>query len=109
MRLDFNAMAEAAISNLNHGRGTVRAKMFMDQNNKIMISVLPPGTSIGTHRHETSSEMNYVISGRGRAVCDTAEEDLHPGVCHYCPKGASHGIMNTGEEDLVLFTVVPEQ
>lgn len=42
-------------------------------------------------------------------MCDGKEEILKPGVCHYCPKGGEHSIINTGEDDLVLFTAVPKQ
>lgn len=73
------------------------------------MSRLPAGASIGLRAHGTGSEVNYVLSGTGSAVRDGAEEPLRAGVCHYCPKGSSHSIVNMGGEDLVLFTVVPEQ
>ncbi|MBR1811203.1 MAG: cupin domain-containing protein [Clostridia bacterium] len=50
--------------------------------------------------------MNYVISGRGKAVCDGKAEILTAGCCHICPKGYAHSIMNTCAEDLVILTVV---
>lgn len=109
MLIDFSKLQEVKIPNLNGGDGAVSAKMFIEPNNKIMISRLPKDASIGTHTHLTSSEMNYVISGIGKAFCDGKEEELKKGVCQYCPKGSSHSIINTGCEDLILFTVVPEQ
>ena len=109
MIIDFDQMPAVTIPHLNDGEGAVSAKMYRDPANKVMVSRLPAGASIGMHPHETSSEINYVLSGTGRAVCDGAEEGLRPGSCQYCPKGSSHCIINTGAEDLVLFTVVPEQ
>lgn len=50
--------------------------------------------------------MNYVLSGVGIATCDGVEEDLAPGVMHICPQHSSHSIKNTGEEDLVILTIV---
>lgn len=50
--------------------------------------------------------MNYIISGTGKAICDGVEEDLKQGVMHICPKGSEHAIINTGEEDLVMLTIV---
>ena len=44
-----------------------------------------------------------------QAVCDGCEETLTAGVCHVCRKGSEHSIANTGEEDLVLLTVVVER
>ncbi len=109
MLIDFNKLKNVEIPNLNNGEGVVSAKMYMEEKNKIMISVLPAGASIGMHQHTTSSEINYVISGEGKAVCDGKEEILGAGLCHYCPKGSCHSIINTGNSDLVLFTAVPEQ
>lgn len=109
MLINFNELNEVTIPHLNDGDGEVSAKMFMKPETKIMISRLPKGASIGMHTHKTSSEVNYVLSGHGKAVCDSSEEILTSGCCQYCPKGSSHSIINTGDEDLVLFTVVPEQ
>ena len=67
------------------------------------------GGSIGLHRHETSDDINYVLSGNGKAVCDGKEEYLRAGMCHICKKGSEHSIMNIGDEDLVLLTVVTER
>ena len=61
------------------------------------------------HRHETSDDINYVLSGNGKAVCDGKEEYLRAGMCHICKKGSEHSIMNIGDEDLVLLTVVTER
>lgn len=82
------------------------AKMYMSENGKIISCSIHPGGSIGLHRHETSDDINYVLSGRGKAVCDGQEEFLSPGICHVCKKGSEHSIINTGNEDLVLLTVV---
>lgn len=108
MKIDFNELRTATIPHLNGGEGAVTAAMFADGQGKIMKSVLPAGTSIGLHSHPTSYELNYVISGTGKAICHNEEESLVEGVCHYCPKGSAHSIINTGAEDLVLLTVVPE-
>lgn len=109
MLIDFNKLKNVKISNLNNGDGAVDAWMYMDNENKIMISRIPAGASIGVHQHITSSEINYVISGGGKAVCDGKEEVLSPGTCHYCHKGSCHSIINDGNSDLVLFTAVAEQ
>lgn len=109
MLIAWGNLKEIGIERMNGGEGFVFAKMFADDNGKIMLSRLPQGASIGLHRHTDSSEVNYVVSGRGEACCDGQTEPLEAGLCHYCPKGASHSIRNTGQEELVLFTVVSKQ
>lgn len=48
-------------------------------------------------------------NGTGKAICDGREERLYAGTCHICKKGSAHAIFNTGEEDLVMLTVVVEK
>lgn len=108
MRISFDEIEEAAIPHLNGGEGAVSARMSVQKNGKMMVARIPAGASIGMHKHTTSDDINYVLRGVGKAVCDGVEESLTAGVCHYCPKGSSHSIVDTGPEDLVLFTVVPE-
>ena len=57
----------------------------------------------------TGDDINYVLSGTGKAICDGQEELLSAGTCHICKKGSEHSIANIGDEDLVLLTVVVER
>lgn len=109
MRIDFNAIPERRLPGMNGGAGEMSARMYMDDGGKIIPCRIHPGGSIGEHRHETSDDISYVLSGTGTALCDGAEEPLSPGVCHLCRKGSSHSIANTGGEDLVLLTLVVER
>ncbi|MFT3950748.1 MAG: hypothetical protein QM689_02080 [Oscillospiraceae bacterium] len=49
------------------------------------------------------------MSGSGWACCDGNEEILTTDFCHICRKGSEHSIVNTGDEDLVLLTIVVER
>lgn len=109
MIINFNEMEEMTIPGMNNGTGTMSAKMYRSDRGKIIPCRIHPGGSIGLHRHETSDDINYVLSGEGKAVCDGQEETLNAGVCHICPKGSEHSISNTGSEDLILLTVVVER
>lgn len=89
------------------GGGNVFANMVMTEDTRIILTRIPPGSSIGKHIQSTGDDVNYVLEGEGKAVCDGEEEILSPGVCHVCPKGSEHSIVNDGEADLTLFTTVP--
>ena len=54
-------------------------------------------------------DISYVLSGNGKATCDGEEEILSLRTCHICKKGSEHSIENTGDEDLVLLTIVVER
>ena len=106
MLIDFNAIAPMTIPGMNGGTGTMTAQMHNDDSYRIIPTTIHPGGSIGSHKQESGDDLNYILSGSGKAVCDGVEEKLKPGVMHICPKGSEHSIINTGKEDLVMLTVV---
>lgn len=106
MIIDFDAIQETVIPHFYGGEMDARAKAYADDSNRIMLSRLVPGASIGSHVHETNCEIMFVISGTGKAHFDGVEEILRPGVCHYCPMGHQHDMINDGDEDLLLYGVV---
>ena len=112
MILDFNQMEETIIKNFKGGEKQIAAKMYVDEKNRIMKSRLIPGATVGLHTHEGSSEIIYILSGKGKILYDDGCEPLEAGSCHYCPKGHAHSLINDspeGGEDLRFFAVVPEQ
>lgn len=109
MRIDFREMEERRMPGMNGGTGEMSAKLYMDEERKIIPCRIHVGGAIGIHRHESSDDINYILSGTGKAICDGREEALFAGVCHICPKGSEHSIINTGSDDLVMLTVVVER
>lgn len=109
MLLDFNDIKEMTVPGMNNGTGMMTAKMYMGEQGKIIPCTIHVGGSIGLHKHKTSDDINYVLSGSGKAICDGKEEILKKGTCHICKKGSEHSIINTGDEDLLLITVVVER
>ena len=109
MLIDFNQVNEFTLPGMNNGTGSMTAKMYMEENGKIIPCAIHAGGSIGMHKHETSDDINYVLYGHGKAVCDGQEEILDRGTCHICKKGSAHSIVNIGDEDLVMLTIVVER
>lgn len=106
MLIDFNEIKEINAPGMNGGTGTMSARMYMSEKGKIIPTRIHPGGSIGLHVQTSGDDINYILSGTGKAICDGQEELLTAGCCHVCPKGSEHSIINTGEEDLVMLTVV---
>lgn len=107
--INFNQIEEQTVPGMHGGTGEMSIKMHTDMHGKIVPCKIHPGGSIGLHSHGTNDEMNYIISGHGKAICDNHEETLEPGVCHVCHSGSKHSIINTGDEDLVMVTIVTER
>lgn len=109
MIIDFKSMEEKVNPQFKGGEKEFKVRMHQDENNKIMYGKLEPGASIGSHTHETNSEIIYILEGTGITIYDGEEEEVQPGTCHYCPKGHVHSLINNGNRDLIFFAVVPEQ
>ncbi len=110
MIINFDKLDSTIIQNFYGGTKEVISKMFIDDNNKIMLATLPSKASIGLHKHETSSEILYILKGEGKILENDRETKiLKSGMCHYCPKGESHSLINDSNEDLIFFAVVPNQ
>lgn len=109
MLLDFASMEETVHQNFKGGESQFSHRVFGDAHCRIMRGCLISGASIGTHSHETSCEIIYILSGTASIVCDGKPETLTVGQCHYCPKGSTHTMKNNGADELTFFAVVPEQ
>ena len=109
MMINFEEMEAKVLPNFRGGEKAFITKMVDDGKNKIMYGRLEPGASIGLHTHETDCEIIYFLEGRGKMLYDDGEEEVKAGLCHYCPKGHSHSLINDSDADLVFFATVPAQ
>jgi len=62
---------------------------------------LKPGSGIGYHEQK-EDEIYYVLSGRGVMTVDGKTFDVGPGTAVLTRPGSSHGLKQTGAEDLVI-------
>ncbi|MBR4783022.1 MAG: cupin domain-containing protein [Bacteroidaceae bacterium] len=106
MIIDFNRMEEVATPQFKGGTGDAVFRTYNDGTNKIMLGRLDTGCSIGNHLHETNSEIIYVLSGEARCLYDGAEEQLNAGMCHYCPQGHEHSLINASESTPLIFLAI---
>ncbi|MDL2236242.1 cupin domain-containing protein [Christensenellaceae bacterium OttesenSCG-928-K19] len=67
---------------------------------------LEPGASIGDHVHTGEAEVYHIISGTGDYSDNGTVEKVGPGDVMICYAGESHGVVNTGTEDLAFLTVI---
>ncbi|MCI8400597.1 MAG: cupin domain-containing protein [Lachnospiraceae bacterium] len=78
------------------GHGTLYARV-----------VLPPGSSIGYHRHVGNTEPYYILKGSGIFVDEKGERvPVQAGDVCVIACGESHGMENTGKEDLEIMALI---
>jgi mannose-6-phosphate isomerase-like protein (cupin superfamily) len=68
--------------------------------------LLPPGSSIGYHRHDGEEEIFSIISGVATVNDDGVVFELGPGDAVLTIGGASHSIANQGSEPLEFMAVI---
>jgi mannose-6-phosphate isomerase-like protein (cupin superfamily) len=72
--------------------------------NFIDLAVVPPGSTIGRHRHEASEEEFYlVLSGHAQMVRNGEELRVGPGDLVRNPPGGEHELRALGPEPVRLF------
>ncbi len=108
MIIDYSKIEEQTIERFREGNGELVTRNFVDADNKIMMSYLKPGANIGYHKHESNSEIIYIIRGEGHFEYDDTVEKVKAGDVHYCPKGHSHAFYNDGQDNLCYFAIVAE-
>lgn len=68
----------------------------------IDLAVLPPGTSIGRHRHGDDRETYVVLEGGGLMYRDGEEFRVGPGDVVVNDPHGEHGLLNDGARELRL-------
>jgi quercetin dioxygenase-like cupin family protein len=72
----------------------------------IDLSVLAPGADIGCHTHSNDNEELYiVVAGCGLMSLDGEEFEVRPGDVVLNRPGGSHGLKNTGHQELRIVVI----
>ncbi|MDD3545115.1 MAG: cupin domain-containing protein [Kiritimatiellae bacterium] len=67
---------------------------------------VPPGASVGYHQHVGDNESYFFLSGEGVYDDNGVKRAVKSGDATWTPSGASHGVENTGAEDLVFMALI---
>lgn len=67
--------------------------------------ILPPGASLGKHRHKGVEELHYVIRGAGRLHVDEERAAFVKDDTLFIEYNQAHSIENTGSEDMELLVI----
>lgn len=98
--------------NMRGGEGAVRIRHYVPgsafrANVRLCAQlVLPPGSSIGLHRHEGEDEVYIVVRGRGQLDEGQGHVRVEPGDAILTGDGESHSILNDCDEPLELTAMI---
>jgi mannose-6-phosphate isomerase-like protein (cupin superfamily) len=106
-------LARTSGSNLRGGNGTIdmlhiiKGEESFGTGRLFALATLPPGASIGAHKHEGEYEIYYILQGTAHVMDNDVPGVLETGDCMVCKDGDSHSIENRGDIDVqALFLVI---
>lgn len=82
-----------------------RRVLFTATNCQLVVMSIPPGEEIGEETHESIDQFIRVEQGTGTSVFNGVEYPISNGVAFIVPQGTKHNVINTGQDDLKLYSV----
>lgn len=71
----------------------------------LSIAEFAPGGFHSLHRHDRSSQISYLLSGRGEHLTENGPVPVRAGDATFVPKNTWHGFRNTGTDKAVLLSI----
>jgi mannose-6-phosphate isomerase-like protein (cupin superfamily) len=72
------------------------------RNQSLAEATVPVGGRTVAHYHRVTEELYFFTAGRGHMTLGDDDRDVVAGDCVVIPPGQVHGLVNTGQEPLVL-------
>lgn len=100
------------VEKLNGGAGHILKELLitgeqLGEHCKMFAEVtLKPGCEIGYHKHIGDTETYYITKGSGIYSDNGNEMRVAAGDVTFCKDGDGHGLVNDGEEDLVIVALI---
>jgi mannose-6-phosphate isomerase-like protein (cupin superfamily) len=111
MVIHRNEMKREDKEKMRDGEGTTSFTYLVDCENEKNIRMLaeltlPPGASIGPHKHDGETEYYVILSGSGLVNDNGTDVPVKAGDAIITGNGAAHSIKNTGVEPLVFHAAI---
>ena len=107
IKLDRELMRKSSGSHDGHGpilfRRLFNTEAFATDVHVMSHAIVPPGSSIGYHQHNTREEVYFAVAGSGRLTANGHEIDFRTGDAVPCRLHGAHGVYNDSGSDLELF------
>ena len=82
-----------------------RKVVYTGKHSQLVLMNLKSGDEIGEEIHEEHDQFFRIDAGEGKVVIDDVETEVSDGFAVVVPGGAKHNVINTGAEDLKLYTI----
>ena len=82
------------------------SEVFQGANEMFAQITLHPGCAVPVHQHLGNNETYYLLNGAGEYTDEDKTIAVKAGDVTFCADGGTHGLKNTGSEDLVFIALI---
>lgn len=82
-----------------------RKVLFTGKHTQLVVMTLKPGEEIGLETHQSVDQFFRIDHGSGEVIIDGVTSPISDGFAVVVPAGSQHNVINTGEDDLKLYTL----
>jgi mannose-6-phosphate isomerase-like protein (cupin superfamily) len=82
-----------------------RTVLYTGAHSQLVLMTLKPGEEIGAEVHPDTDQFFRFEEGAGKVIIDGNEYAVEDGFAVIVPAGANHNVINTGTENLRLYTI----
>jgi len=82
-----------------------RKVLYTGKHSQLVLMSIKPKEDIGVEVHETVDQFFRIDAGSGEVIINGITHKIKDGFAFIVPAGAEHNIINTGKEDLKLYSV----
>lgn len=82
-----------------------RRVLYTAKNSQLVVMSIPPGQDIGMEVHAEHDQFLRFEQGEGAAFLNGVESNFKADWAVIVPAGTEHNFVNTGTEDLKLYTI----
>ncbi|HEX7042085.1 MAG TPA: cupin domain-containing protein [Patescibacteria group bacterium] len=93
------------IKELTKENTNFRHVIYTGNHSQLVLMSLLPKEDIGEETHEDNDQILFIVSGEGEAILNGKMTKIGKKSVVFVPSGTKHNIINTGDEDMKLYTV----
>ncbi|MFI5265174.1 MAG: cupin domain-containing protein [Candidatus Levyibacteriota bacterium] len=82
-----------------------RKVIYTGKNSQLVLMSLLKGEDIGMETHPTTDQIICIVEGDGKAILNGEEKNFSKHNIVFVPAGTEHNFINTGGENLKLYTI----
>lgn len=97
--MQYKNINQQALENTNF-----RTVLFTNEHSQVVLMSLLPKEEIGSEVHHVD-QILYFVKGSGQAIVNGETHEVTAGDLVDVPAGSQHNFINTGDEDLKLYTI----